>query len=118
MAVYTAWGNEAHEMESAAIGLSLRSHTYQSLILEEITILDSLGDTGQCLINNTTGTDVGMTNLRVTHLTIRETNELARSLNMGGWEILSETINNRSLSYLDSIVWITGFAVSIAIHDN
>ena len=48
-------------------------HSFQKcFILEEITILDLFGDTGQLLVYDTACTHIHMSNLRVTHLSIRK----------------------------------------------
>ena len=118
VAVYATRRYKAHEMQSTAICLNLRSNTYQCLIGEEIAVLDSLGNTGQRLIDDTASTDIGMTNLGVTHLTIRQTNMLARSKDLSVRELCLQTINYRSLCDIDGIVWIIWVTITIAIHNN
>ena len=118
VAVYAARGNQAHEMQGTAICLGSTGYAQESLVLEEIPVLDSLGNTGESLIDNPACTDIGMAYLGVAHLTVRQAYELAGSLNMGIRELLLQTINNRSLRNLNGIVRVSSVAVAVAIHDN
>ena len=88
MAVNTAWRNQTHEMQSAAVCLYSIGYAEQSLVLKEISVLDCLGNTGKSLINNSACTNIGMSNLGVTHLSIRQTNIFARGKNMSSREFL------------------------------
>ena len=118
VAVHAARGNQAHEMQGTAICLGSTGYAQESLVLEEIPVLDSLGNTGESLIDNPACTDIGMAYLGVAHLTVRQAYELAGSLNMGIRELLLQTINNRSLRNLNGIVRVSSVAVAVAIHDN
>ena len=67
-------------MEFLTSLLSIAVSVDDLLILQDVTALASLVDLNEVLIYHTTSTDVEVTYLRVTHLTVRKTYVLATSL--------------------------------------
>lgn len=82
MAVYATWRHKTHYVNSLTSSVCSIDSFAKSFVREEVTISDRLGDTGKVLINNATCADIGVTNLRVTHLAIRQTYVLTRSLQL------------------------------------
>ena len=73
MAVNAAVGEKTDKVESRTVLLAVFAGVKERLILEEIAVLNGLGDFDEHLINNTSCADVCMTYLAVTHLTVGET---------------------------------------------
>ena len=118
MAVHATRRNEAHEVQGAVLFLHAVDDRKESFVLEEVAVLDVAGDAGQLLIDDAAGTDVGMTNFGVTHLTIRQADEFAGSLQLAGLVIGKESVENRSVSYLYSVVLVGFITEAAAIHDD
>ena len=72
--MHTAVRQQTENMQGGIEPLALVDSAHQSRILEEIAVLDGLGDAGQLLIYNAACTDVGVANLGVAHLAVRQTN--------------------------------------------
>ena len=60
-------------MQGGIEPLALVDGAHQSRVLEEIAVLNSLGDAGQLLIYDAACTDIGVTDLGVAHLAVRQT---------------------------------------------
>jgi hypothetical protein len=80
--VYTTVRGQAHEVDSLVVILSVRECRFDFGVIEDCTAGDSLVDFYKVLIKYTAGTDVKVANLRVTHLTVRQTNVFAGSLEL------------------------------------
>ena len=78
--VNTTGRSQAHQVELLTCLLSIAVSVDDFLILQDVTALASLVDLNEVLIYHTTSTDVEVTYLRVTHLTVRKTYVLATSL--------------------------------------
>ena len=73
MAVNTAVGHKAHQVEGSAVFAAIFHRAGQRFVLEEITVLNGFGDAGQLLINHPSGTNIGVSDLGVAHLAVRQT---------------------------------------------
>jgi len=74
--------SQAHQVELLASLLSVAVSVDDFLILQDVTALASLVDLNEILIYHTTSTDVEVTYLRVTHLSLWETYVLTASLEL------------------------------------
>ena len=101
--MYTTVRKKSPQMQVRIILLAVVHSCKQSLILEEIAILDCLCNSGQILINNTAGTDVHMSNLRVSHLSIRKTNSKSGSSAFNKRALLHQFIHYRSICHRNRI---------------
>lgn len=63
----------------------------QCFVLEEVAVLNGLGDTGQLLVYHAAGADVGMSHLGIAHLSVRKAHIKAGCADLGVW-ILSEQL--------------------------
>ena len=70
MTVHTTIGKKSPQMQVRIIFLTIIHGCKQCLILKKVTVFDCLGNSGQILVNNAAGTDIHMSNLRVTHLSV------------------------------------------------
>ena len=74
MAVYAAVGQQSHQMQGRVVLLAIFDCRKQSFVFEEVAILNRFCNAGQLLINDAASADVGVSNLGVAHLTIRQAN--------------------------------------------
>ena len=79
-AMYTTIGNQAHEVDLLIILFCVAISTFDLRVLHDRILTASDVDLHQILVNDTASTDVQVAHLRVTHLSVRQTNVLARSL--------------------------------------
>ena len=80
--MYTTIGNQAHEVDLLIILFRIAISTFDLRVLHDRILAASDVDLHQILVNDTASTDVQVAHLRVTHLSVRETNVLARSLQL------------------------------------
>ena len=118
MAVHAARGNEAHKVQGAVLFFHAVDDGKESFILEEVAVLDVAGDAGQLLIDDATSADVGMTNFGVTHLTVRQADKFARSLQLAGLVIGKKAVEYGGICYLYSVVLVGFITEAAAIHDD
>ena len=78
--MYATGGGEAHEVELLAVVTGIAVSLHNLRVLEDVAALAGLVDLYEVLIDNASGTDVEVSHLGVTHLTVRKTNVLARGL--------------------------------------
>lgn len=89
VAVYAAVGQQSHQMQGRIVFLAVFDCRKQSFVFEEVAILNRFCNAGQLLINDAASADVGVSNLGVAHLTIRQTN-IQTGCTQLGVRILSE----------------------------
>ena len=83
VAVYAARREQTHQVQSCAVLLAIFHRIAQSLVFKEYAVLNVLCNLDQHLINDSTSTDVGVTNFGVAHLSIRQTNVQTACTNQG-----------------------------------
>ena len=81
-AMYTTIGNQAHEVDLLIILFRVAISTFDLRVLHDRILAASDVVLHQILVNDTASTDVQVAHLRVTHLSVRQTNVLARSLQL------------------------------------
>lgn len=72
VAVYAAVRKQAHQMQGGAIFTAVFNGCCKRLVFRKAALLHRLGNAGQLLINNTSRTDIRMTDLRIAHLSVRQ----------------------------------------------
>ena len=70
VAVHAARGDEAHEMNRAALFLGILHDRDERLVLEEIAVLDVARDARELLVDEAAGADIRVTDFRVAHVTV------------------------------------------------
>ncbi len=70
VAVNAAVGEQAHQVQLAAVFLGLAAGVHKFGHLEEVAVLDGLGDAGQLLIDDAARADVEVAHLGVAHLSL------------------------------------------------
>ena len=72
VAVDTAGTHQTHQVDRLA-GVDGSLHIVdEDGVFQHFAVLDGLGDEGQLLVHDATGTHIGMTHLRVAHLAVRQ----------------------------------------------
>ena len=89
----------------------------QHRVREEGTLFDFNIETGQVLVDDTTGAQVNVTHFGVTHLTIRQANFEARRVNQGMRTFCPQRIHDGSFCSENSVILLL-FAVAVAIQDH
>ena len=77
--VHAAIGGQSHEVQFLAVFLGIGIGTYDFGILEDGTVGAGTVDFYQVLVYDASGTDVEVSHFRVAHLSVGQTNVLARS---------------------------------------
>ena len=115
--VNTARAHQTVNMQLAVVLFAVVDCTEECLVLKEVAVLDGLGDTGQLLIDNAAGADVGVTDLTVAHLTVRQT-DIQTGCPQLGRRILGEnTVEIRRLCGMDGIAHVAA-AQAKTVHNN
>ena len=70
------------QMKVASLLLTVVYGTKKFLILEKVTILDVFGYKGKVLVNDPSGSDVHMSYLGITHLSVGKSYRKARSVSL------------------------------------
>ena len=117
VAVNAAAGQQAVEMYAAAVCLGILDGSDQLAVLLEIAVHDRLGDAGQFLIDNTACADVGMTDLAVAHLALRQTNGHARAFQLGIGASCQQLVHIGCGSRMDRVAAAL-IAAAVAVEDH
>ena len=117
--VHAARGDQAHNVQRAAVLLDTVHDGEQCLILKKVSVLDITRDARELLIDDTPCADVRMSDLGVAHLPVRQTDVLPRCLDFRMLELLHQAVEYRRLCHGDGIVLqIVRIAISESIHDD
>ena len=117
--VHATRGDQPHDVQRAAVLLDPAHDSEQRLILEEVTVLDVTRDARKLLIDDAPCADIRVADLRVAHLTVRQTDVLTRCLDFRMTELLHQAIEHRRLCYRNGIVLqIVWIAIAESVHDN
>ena len=109
--------HQTEDVQSRIKPLALVNSTLKCFIFKEIAILNSFSNTGKLLIYNATCTDISMTYLRVTHLTVWQTYVHARCTNQNIWAFFHIFIHVRCFSRMDCIALVT-ITIAETVHND
>ncbi len=115
--VNAAVGQEAEDVQGGIEPLALVDGAHQSRILEEIAVLNRLGDAGQLLIYDAACTDIGVTDLGVAHLAVRQTDVQTGCTDIGQRIFREDPVEIRLVCGLDRIALLLR-TVAEAVHDD
>ena len=117
VAVYTAIGKKSPQMKVGIVLLAVLNRLKHCFVLEEIAILDCLCDRCQILINNSSGANIHMTNLRVTHLSVWKSNCKSGSISSYIWTLCHQLIHHRCVCHVNCITFcLVCNAIAIKYH--
>ncbi len=115
--MHTAVRQQTENVQGGTKPLALVDRAHKSRILEEIAVLDGLGDAGQLLIYNAACTDVGVANLGVAHLAVRQTNVQTGCTDIGERIFREDPVEIRLVCGLNGVA-LGLRAVAEAVHDD
>ena len=116
MAVDAAVAHQAHQMQRGAVRLAVFDRAEQSLVLEEVAVLDRLRDAGQLLIDDAASADVRVTDFAVAHLPVRQADVHAGRADVGHRTGFHQFIQTGRVSG-DNGVAVIAFILAEAVHD-
>ena len=71
-------------MQSRAVLAAVLNSLVKGRVLVKVAVANRFGNAGKLLVNNAAGTNVGVPNLTVSHLPVRQSNIHAGGANFGG----------------------------------
>ena len=104
MRVNTTIREKTPEMEIGTILLAVLDCSEKLFIFEEGTVFDVLGDQGQILVDDTAGTDIHMTYLGVTHLSVGKSDCESGCKTLNERALCLELVDDGSVCHLDSVI--------------
>ena len=115
--VHTAIGHQSHKMQAGIVSLHILAGGKKSFILKEISILDSLGDLSQVLINDPAGSHIQMSHLRVSHLSFRKSYRHPAGVAFYKRILLHQLVHHRRLRLSHRIAFFT-LIQSVSVQDH
>ena len=115
--VNAARAHKAHKVKGLALGLDIVHSLDENLVLGDGAVLDGIVDARKLLEHDAAGTDVEVTHLGVTHLTVGKAHVLARSAERGVRVLLVQAIKEGRLGSGDGVLAI-GRSQATAVHDD
>ena len=117
VAVYAAVRQQTVEVKCAAVCQNMVAGVVQRNIVKEHAIFNGLGDFGQFLIYDSSGTDIQMAYFGVAHLAFRKTDCQTAGINTGSRIVSEDAVQVWSFSCSDSVsVWGIVKAVAVQNH--
>ena len=101
--VHPAVADQAEQVKRAAIVNRALDRPVQGRVRRKLTVGHSQVDTGQPLIDDEAGADIGVTDLGVPHLPRRQPNVLPGGEQGRVWIVGPETVHRRRLGVEDGI---------------
>ena len=117
VAVDAAVGQKPHEMKGLAVFFAVVHGTQQRRVPEEIALLDGLGDSGQLLVDNAPGANVGVPHLGVAHLAVWQTHIHARRPDVHMGPPGKKPVQVGGVGRLDGVAVFLG-TVAKTVHNN
>ena len=117
MRVYAAIGQQAENMQGGVKPLALVDRAHERLVGEKVAVLDGLGDAGQLLIDDTARADVGVADLGVAHLPVRQTDIQAGGADIRHRVFRKDLVQVGGVRGLDRVAALF-VAVAEPIHDD
>ena len=113
VAVHTAVGEQPNEMQRGLFRNGVIHCGDEGGVLKEVAILDGLGDAGQLLVHNAAGADVGVANLRVSHLAVRQADVHAGRPDLRDRVAAENAVQVRLIGRLDCVAVIAANAKTV-----
>ena len=116
VAVNAAGGEQTEQMQGAIVCLAVVDRLVHRLVLEEIAVFDGLGDAGELLVYDAARAHVGVADLAVTHLTVRQTDIETRRADHGNGIFEEQLVKMRRARIVDGVA-VLGSDTK-AVHNN
>ena len=117
VAVDAAIRQKAVQVQLAVMLLHLIHRLQQDFILKKVSILNRLGDSGQILIDDPSGSHIEMANLRIAHLPVRKADIKPAGLTLHKRILLHQPVHHGSLCQRNRIVVFSRIQ-SVAVKDH
>ena len=104
VAVYATVRKKSHKMNRGIVVFCILHSRKKCLILEEIAVLDLFCDPCKLLVYDTACAHIHMTNLGVTHLSVRKTYSKSAGLSFYVRALAHQLVHNRSFRFADSVM--------------
>ena len=106
VAVHAARGDQPHQVERRAVLPAVLRRLEESLILEEIPVLDRFRDPGQLLVDYSPRAHVHMADFRVAHLAVRKADRKTAGIAPDEGIFLLQAVHIRGLCLPDRVVLV------------
>ena len=117
VAVNAAVGEQTPDMEVGVVLLAVLDSAEELFVLKEDAVLDILCDESEVLVDDTAGTDVHVTYLGVTHLSVRKSYSKSGSISELIRALCHQLIHNGCVSHLDGVtLFLLRDAVAVEDH--
>ena len=103
VAVNAAGGEQTEQMQGAVVRLAVVDRLVHRFILKEIAVLNGLGDAGELLIDDAARAHVGVADLAVTHLTVRQAYVKTRRADHGNGILEEQLVKMRRARIVDGV---------------
>jgi hypothetical protein len=117
VAVDAAWRHQAHDMYCFAGGNRFIDRGGQYRVGEEGAFFNFHIETGQVLIDDTTGAQVDVAYFGVPHLTVRQADFEAGCIDQGMWTFGPQRVHYRRFSAINGVILLV-FAIAVAIQNH
>ena len=117
VAVHTACREQTKHMQRTAVIFGLADGVEQHGVVMEAVVFNGQLDACQVLVDHSTGTQVHVSNFRITHLSIGQTHVEARARDQGGGAVLPHRIPIGGCCCRDGVVFGFG-TIAPAIQHN
>ena len=117
VAVDAAWRHQTHDMYRFAGGNRFIDRGGQYRVGEEGAFFNFHIETGQVLIDDTTGAQVDVTHFGVPHLTVRQANFQAGCIDQGMRTFGPQGVHYRRFSAVNGVILLV-FAIAVAIQNH
>ena len=119
VAVDAARRDEPHDVQRSAARLHPAHNREQCLVLEKVAVPDIARDARQLLVDYAARTDIGVSDLGVSHLPVRQADILAGCIDLIVLVFFQQAVDHRRLCHCDRVVLeIVRVAVAEAVHDD
>ena len=116
MAVHTAVGQQADEMQRGVVFLGIVYSVEQRLVFGELAVLGGLGNTGQLLVDDAACADVGVADLAVAHLAVGKAHIHAGGADFSKRVVLEQAVQVRLICRGNGVALFRGDAKAVQNH--
>ena len=117
VAVNTTIRKKTHEVDRGIIFFGILHSCKKCFIFEEISVLNLFGDSGKLLVYDTACTHIHMTNLGVTHLTVRKTYSQSACITFYKRIFSHQLVHDRCVRFVYSVC-VMSFIQAISVKNH
>ena len=114
--VDAAVGHQAHQVQGGAVLFAVLHRRKEGGVLEEVAILDGLGDAGELLIDDAARADIRVADLAVAHLAVRQADIQPGGADEGHRILGHNFIQIRFVGGVNGVA-VVGIVLAKAVHD-